>query len=251
MEQLLVLELLESPQHTIDLSFLNEMINYTVSYRWDSDIVVPYGKYIPFDSPRMENAIKDYSTGKSRKVAWLVSNCFTRNRRREYANMLSKYIQVDVYGSCGNGRISHVEGKRLIKDKYKFYLAFENSNCRDYVTEKFFENALLNNAIPIVYGAEKAFYEQIAPPNSFIFALDFQSPKELAQYLHYLDQNSTAYNEFFQWKQLGRVSLDTKFWCRFCAFVQSPPSHFYEDVNSWWHQKKDCQKFTGFNFTSN
>ncbi len=30
----------------------------------------------------------------------------------------------------------------LLKRNYKFYLAFENSNCLDYITEKFWLNAL-------------------------------------------------------------------------------------------------------------
>jgi hypothetical protein len=33
------------------------------------------------------------------KVAWFVSNCGARNLRLEYAQQLSKYIQVDIFGA--------------------------------------------------------------------------------------------------------------------------------------------------------
>jgi len=56
---------------------------------------------------------------------------------------------------------------------YKFYLAFENSICPDYVTEKLF-NTLLFTTVPIVYGG--ADYEAIgAPPNSYIDVRNFTS----------------------------------------------------------------------------
>ena len=42
----------------------------------------------------------------------------------------------------------------MLARDYKFVLAFENSNCVDYITEKFF-NALANSVVPIVMGARK------------------------------------------------------------------------------------------------
>ena len=39
-------------------------------------------------------------------------------------------------------------------DWYKFYFAFENSLCDDYITEKFF-NMLKHNIVPVVLGSPK------------------------------------------------------------------------------------------------
>ena len=47
--------------------------------------------------------------------------------------------------SCGNKKCPRNKAKQcfqMLNKEYKFYLAFENSNCRDYITEKFFINGL-------------------------------------------------------------------------------------------------------------
>jgi hypothetical protein len=63
----------------------------------------------------------------------------------DYINELQKHIQIDVYGNCGTLRCDKSQGNacfRKLKKDYFFYFAFENSNCRDYVTEKLFTNGL-------------------------------------------------------------------------------------------------------------
>ena len=76
-------------------------------------------------------------------AAIVVSNCQASNNRMKYVRELKKYIQVDIYGSCGTFACPEdSDCFDQLKAEYKFYLAFENSNCRDYITEKFYLNAL-------------------------------------------------------------------------------------------------------------
>ena len=74
-----------------------------------------------------------------------MTNCNDRNGRWQYAHELQKYIPVDIYGACGTKTCPRSTANKcfdMLHTDYKFYLAFENSNCKDYITEKFFLNAL-------------------------------------------------------------------------------------------------------------
>lgn len=144
--QVWLLFMLESPYHTPGLTGVNDVFNWTATYRHDSVIVAPYERFTLFnESVKTLPLKKNYAAGKTKKVAWFVSNCGARNGRRQYVEELAKHIQVDIYGACGPLRCPRHKANdcfsMLTKD-YKFYLSFENSNCRDYITEKFFVNGL-------------------------------------------------------------------------------------------------------------
>lgn len=144
--QVWILFMLESPYHTPGLSAFSHTINWTATYRHDSDIVAPYEKFVPYNDKILtlpQN--RSYAQGKTKQVAWFVSNCGGRNGRRAYADELGKYITVDIYGACGHLKCPRHSAEKcfeMLNNDYKFYLAFENSNCRDYITEKFFVNGL-------------------------------------------------------------------------------------------------------------
>jgi hypothetical protein len=89
--------------------------------------------------------------------------------------------------------------------------------------------------IPIVMGAPPEDYKKSAPLNSFIHVDDFDSPKELAAYLHKLDKDDKLYNEYFQWKGTGEF-ISTHFMCRLCAMLHDPemPRKTYDDIEKWW-----------------
>lgn len=134
---------LESPYNIHTLPY-NGMINWTATYRHDSEIVTPYERWAYYDPSvtQVKQLVRNYAENKTKQVAMIASNCYTPNDRLKYANELAKYIPVDIYGDCGKFNCSTSECFRLLEEEYKFYLAFENSNCADYITEKLFINGL-------------------------------------------------------------------------------------------------------------
>ncbi|KAL1450431.1 hypothetical protein WDU94_002797 [Cyamophila willieti] len=249
-KQIWIIYELESAVHSSLYGFSSqhrEQINWTATYRVDSDIVTPYEKWVYYDEDQKTNPKNreiNFASGKTHQVAWFVSNCHTTNHRFEYAKKLQKFISVDIYGACGSLQCPRsAQCFDLLDRKYKFYLSFENSNCKDYISEKFFVSGLSHNVIPIAMGAPKSDYLRSAPLNSFIHVDDFSSPQQLAHYLHQLDQNDTAYNEYFQWKGTGEF-INTFFWCRLCTMVHDGGSAVvgkYNDVKRWWDEGA-CEK---------
>jgi alpha-1,3-fucosyltransferase 10 len=129
-----------------------------------------------------------------------------RSGRNEFAAELMSLMPVDSYGRFLNNRQLEIpdrgrETKLEVFGSYKFCIGFENSICTDYVTEKFFD-PFLSGSVPVYRGASNV--DDFAPgPHSYINAADFSGPRELAEYLTYLDGNDAAYGEYFAWRQNG------------------------------------------------
>jgi len=159
------------------------------------------------------------------------------------------YINVDVFGKCGNmtcnkeGGVSSEKCYEMIEKKYKFYLSFENSLCQDYVTEKLFQ-VLQHRIVPVVYGAVN--YSLIAPPHSYIDAQKFHGPKQLADYLLFLDSNEAIYNEYFSWKnhyviEAGRENMILNAFCKLCKKLHYDKTpKVYSKIASHWDNDKYC-----------
>lgn len=93
--QVWILYFLECPYHTGHVKY-NDLVNWTATYRRDSDVVAPYEKWVYHDRSVTEypGPLRDFTANKTDKVAWFVSNCGARNGRLQYAQELQKYIQV-------------------------------------------------------------------------------------------------------------------------------------------------------------
>jgi alpha-1,3-fucosyltransferase len=173
-----------------------------------------YIKYFGQKAAKAAPGNGNMAEGKVGLAVQFVSNCRTYSRLEAYVRELRRYVPVDIYGKCGEFKCSGDKSdvkesngitrgdksssvKTIISNsnkqgawdchqqvatKYKFFLAFEDSFCKDFVTEKFF--SMFNgdlDMVPVVLGGGN--YSAIAPPNSYIDASKFQSPKALAHHL--------------------------------------------------------------------
>ena len=188
----------ESPINCHFCTKYDNIFNSTASYLKKSDYSSIYwtDSGLSWGLNEDFNSAKDY-LNKSEFSFALISNCITKNLRNSYIDELKKYIPVKIFGKCGES-CPNKNCKELLSKKFKFYLAFENSICNDYITEKFFE-ALKYDFVTVVFGGGD--YSYYVPKSAFINTQDFKTPKDLADYLIYLNNNKTAYNKYFEWKK--------------------------------------------------
>lgn len=172
-------------------STYNWYFNMTWTYKLTSDVIFPYFQvknnrgvvigpkkemeWIHInDMEPTDNEIIKKIRNKTIAAAWIASNCGAASDRFNYIislnEELAKYGQrVDIYGQCGN--MTCPTGSEMdecfakIETDYYFYLAFENSFCEDYVSEKLL-HALKHYAVPVVLGG--ANYSRYLLTNNII-----------------------------------------------------------------------------------
>lgn len=209
---------MESPSHSPRLAALDGYFNLTMSYRRDSDVFTPYGWLEPW--PGLDVHTQVNLSTKTLLVAWAVSNWNPQSARVRYYEKLKVHLSVDVYG---HGHLPLPRENMLTTlARYKFYLAFENSQHQDYITEKLWHNAIQAWAVPVVLGPSRRNYEYFLPPDAFIHVDDFPSPRELAGYLQELAGDEQRYLSYFRWRERLRPQRGS--WalafCKACQKLQ-------------------------------
>ena len=181
-----------------------------MTYRRDSDVYLPFGYYREHLPNQNRKVLKprNYAEGKKDLIVWIGRNCGEVTwPRMAFLAKIQELLPLETYGKCGELFCYPLRSEqcRLAMRRFKFFLALANTECRDYITEKFWTNSLSYDIVPVVYGAPREDFEKVAPPNSFIHVSDFPSLESLAEYLRLLDQNDALYNSYFKWKERGVV----------------------------------------------
>ncbi|XP_073336513.1 4-galactosyl-N-acetylglucosaminide 3-alpha-L-fucosyltransferase 9-like [Pagrus major] len=223
---------MESPTNSGPMSELDHLFNLTSTYRLDANIPVPYGHLEPV-TPEDESF---KLPAKDKLVCWIVSNWNAQFRRVQFYNKLKEHIQIHTYGRAFGHELSGEDYSKVISS-CKFYLSFENSVHKDYITEKLYTPMNLGS-IPVVLGPTRQSYEDHIPGDSFIHVDDFSTPKELAERLLYLDKNDSEYTGYFNWTNRFKVqgaSFGRTHACNTCRYLQHNKGYqAFRDLNKWY-----------------
>ena len=195
-----------------------EKFDWTATYSLDSDIplttIHPQYSAVDYHAAISLSFTEKDGFGFPDAIAVFVSNCNAAgaNKRLDMLTELAKHMTVHSYGGCMKNmeepKIPEANGnrnlnKRLILQRYKFYLAFENNQIQDYVSEKVFDG-LLAGTLPVYWGAESI--EKFMPVEtkpSIVKMGDYKDMLSLAVKLKSLANDEIEYNKFFEWKEMA------------------------------------------------
>ncbi|CEF63318.1 Alpha-(1,3)-fucosyltransferase C [Strongyloides ratti] len=235
----------------LSLPYPKNYFNLTYTYLPNGDIYRSYGNdtfqiknLTSHNIQILEEKLHKSFKNKKKDIIWLVSNCETPSGRMIAVNALKKYLNVVQYGSCNKKsiKLSDNEKKKLF-EKHYFYIASENTDCKHYITEKFFER-FFYDSIPIV--SVRKLYDGYAPPNSFIAMDDFESPQKMGEFLNKLKNDKNEYLKYFEYRKLGWVQKQEKFdsRCYICKelikFYKSKKQRIYPDIKRWQKESNEC-----------
>lgn len=199
-----------------------------MTYEADADVWSPY---LP-----NRNWWRDVKSGPipqktaSVPVAMFQSSRFNLSGRDRFVAELGGHIAIDSYGRFLKNR--SMEGPDLgaatkleTIGRYPFCIAFENSVCADYVTEKLFD-PLKAGTVPVYLGASNV--KDYAPQHSYVDASDFADARELAAYLRHLLATPREYEAYFAWREKPFTTefeaaldkIETRDFCRLVELVR-------------------------------
>ncbi|KAK3101836.1 hypothetical protein FSP39_006720 [Pinctada imbricata] len=214
------------------------LFNWTMHYRSDSTIFAPWARFRKLEKHEIRNKdLRDILKTKRNGIVLRNSNCYDDNQRYRLFDQLKKYLNFDFYGSCGNLVCQRDDphcGEKI--SSYKFSIQFENSYCKDYVSEKYYD-ALLMRQIPIVNWKKGQMVHQVIP-HSYINMDDFPSIKDAAEYIQRVNNDDALYLSYFEWTKIYDIHFNN-YWLQFCFLckeLHNPkrPAQVIVDLNAWF-----------------
>jgi len=227
---------------------LNKYVDKTMTYKPSSDFFWPMGSFRKRDDG---DAVAYTGLNKtSNGILVLISNCKDQERL-VYIEQLRKALPegvLQIYGHCGlsvpcSDRDESSDCYQNFFRGFKFFLAFENTRCEGYITEKPFR-AFEHNMVPIVNGGfGREDYDRLnIPRDAYLHIDDFISISALAEYI--TEMSESTYNSFFAWRKDYVVEkAGVQDFCQVCDELRKPPDQqkikggsFGSSLSSWFNE---------------
>ena len=233
-------------------SRIRGFFNWTMTYSKRSDIYLPYGILKEKNQAFVKRDYLEIAQKKTRDALWVSSHCNTPGKRENYIDILKSYVNVDVLGKCGEkwncGRRHDHDRDNcfdILNTTYRFYFAFENGLCQEYITEKFFDNFDYDTLV-VSRGDVPGSRAINISNNAYINAGDYTSAHKLGEYLRKLSNDSNLYAEMLEVKDRYYVMRYKEVYkeamCTVCKRLNNVDKYryVYEDIHQWMETNERC-----------
>ena len=140
---------------------------------------------------------------------------------------------------------------------YKFVLAFENSLCDEYISEKPYRNGLMLGVVPVIMSGANLSDPNVLPSGSYIDAGQFSSVSVLVEFLKKVGSDPKLYNKYFEWRKdwdielisegEGQEEFHMDYFCPLCTKLHEDSApKIYGNVREWYEQEK-CKEYPKMN----
>ncbi|KAI5651674.1 glycosyltransferase family 10 (fucosyltransferase) c-term domain-containing protein [Phthorimaea operculella] len=238
---------------------MNNVFNWTMTYRSDSDVPVPYGRTVPLhhpltiDHPNPKDMLQEivpYWKDKEMNSRAMVLTSHCVKARMRFIQELQEFVQVDVFGGCSDKPENkkkcpgHFKADCMLPASYLFYLVLENSKCSQYITEKVFQHAFSKGAIPVIMGPSLKDCEDLLPPNSFMHVENYENIEQLSEAMKEISRSDKKILNLHAWRKHFGIANEHGYFktksfhlCRVCEALN------YNDKNVKVYTKNDLDTF--------
>lgn len=197
--------------------------NYSLSFDYMNDernLRFPLSAITLYEGGKKDGFEKEIDFDKIKSEKTEFCNFIFSNPNAGLRNMLfqelSKYKRVDAGGRVLNNIGYLVDDKLKFQSKYKFSIAFENSEYPGYTTEKLVHPKLVDS-IPIYWG--NPLVNKDWNTKSFINAYDFDNVLDLIDFIKEVDNNDDLWYKMLTEPHLNENSKDIN-WKSFIDFFE-------------------------------
>ncbi|KAH6931947.1 hypothetical protein HPB50_001793 [Hyalomma asiaticum] len=227
---------------SLSLPLLRHSFNWTMGYRNDADVVIPYKNYYcarpsseawysPPEEPRMD-------------AAWLVDDCEV-NRFKTETSRPSVHdngtVRIRLFPACGASQCgSPSECIKYIAQRYYFIVVSLEPVCFQSADELIYQ-AFKHSVVPVLLAPPGVRLH--VPEHSVVSSAELHGKGELAKYLRSLLDEPSKYYDYFAWKERCSLVTMANWFCHLCHALRETPVRRrpHTDVLEWWTRRFDCR----------